>query len=146
MECTICMEVITRGVACYRPHCKTRLHNHCFDKYRKRQPKCPTCNENWSNGSNIDKLIPVGEGAFREGQDQGRRRARRKATAESDEDEDEEMDPGESQPSQPTQPSQPSQTQAKKGKKKAVREESMDVDEEEEVTPPPRTQKRKGRR
>lgn len=135
--------MITRGIACYRPQCKTRLHNHCFDKYTKRQQKCPTCNENWSTGSNINKLIPVGEGAFKEGQDQGRRRARRKATAESDEDGDEDMDAGESQPSQP---SQPPQTQAKKGKKKAVREESMDVDEEEEATPPPKPQKRKTRR
>ncbi|KAH9926227.1 uncharacterized protein B0H18DRAFT_1119120 [Fomitopsis serialis] len=53
-----------------------------------------------------------------------------------------------SQPSQASQPSQPKGTQAKKNKKKAVREDSMDIDEDEpEPEPEPRkTQKRKSRR
>lgn len=145
LECTICMEMVTRGVACYTPQCKTRLHKHCLTNYRKRSQNCPTCNENWS--SNMNKLMPVGEAAFKNGQDKHKQHTRRQTTEESDEGEEEDgnedVEPEESQPSQPPQPSQ---SQAKKAKRKAVREESMDVDDEDEATPPPRIQKRKGRR
>jgi len=144
LDCTICMEMVTRGVGCYTPHCQTRLHNYCFTKYRKRSANCPSCHENWSTDANVKKLLPIGEAAFRDGQDQNRRRARKKVAADTDEDEDEEPNVDASQPSQP---SQSTQTQRKK---KAGREESMDVDEEEdeaEATPPPKqTQKRRGRR
>ncbi|KAL6309242.1 Nse1 non-SMC component of SMC5-6 complex-domain-containing protein [Sparassis latifolia] len=92
IECTICMEMITRGVACYTAHCKTRLHTHCFNNYRRRNQNCPTCNENWSADANARKLLSIGEGAFKDGQDKGSRRAPRKSAAEGDEDEDEEMD------------------------------------------------------
>lgn len=132
MECTICMEMITRGVACPTANCKTRLHQHCYTNYKRGSSKCPTCNETW----NANRLIPVGEDAFKEGQDRHTRQSRHDA---ADEEDAEEME-DESQPSQ----SQPTQTQKKKVKK-ALREEDMDVDEDDEDAPP-KTQKRKGRR
>ncbi|KZT11219.1 uncharacterized protein LAESUDRAFT_691817 [Laetiporus sulphureus 93-53] len=152
IECTICMEarrqMVTRGVACYTAQCKTRLHNHCFEKYQRRSQNCPACNENWSSDANRKKLLHVGEGAFKEGQDQIKRHTRRKSVVESDgEDEDEEMyaeaDQSQSQ-STPSQPTQPTPTQAERSRKKAVNEEKRDVLEESD-SPPPRRQKRKGR-
>ncbi|PCH38085.1 hypothetical protein WOLCODRAFT_52070, partial [Wolfiporia cocos MD-104 SS10] len=126
LECTVCMEMVTQGIACYTPQCKTRLHQYCFTNYRKINQNCPACNCNWSTDLNNSKLKHVGEAAFREGQDQGRRRPRRQSTPESDEDaEDRETNVDLSQPSQPMQ------SQAK-GKKKLVREDHMEVDEDQE--------------
>ncbi|KAI0928564.1 hypothetical protein AcW1_005769 [Taiwanofungus camphoratus] len=138
MECTLCMEMVTRGIACYTAQCKTRMHTHCFTSYMRRNQACPACKQNWSTGNK--KLKHVGEAAFKEGQDQDGRRIRRRSTPESDEGEEDGMEVGQSQPSQHTR------TQSKrKGKKKAIQDDSMDVDEEQ-ATPPPRTQKRRGRR
>lgn len=65
----------------------------------------------------------MGEGAVKDGQDEGRRRVRRKDTPEGSNEEDEIDDDGSSQPSQPTQ------TQKKKaGRQNAA---SMDVDDGE---------------
>ncbi|KAH7915014.1 Nse1 non-SMC component of SMC5-6 complex-domain-containing protein [Hygrophoropsis aurantiaca] len=125
LECTICMEMVTKGIACTRPNCKTRLHDHCFNTFRRHNSKCPTCSQDWPQKD--DGLVPVGEGAAKDGQDEGRR-ARRKSTAEdSDEDEpDMQMDEDE--------PSQPAATQSKtRGRKKKVVE--SDDDEDDEVTP-----------
>ncbi|KAI0665150.1 Nse1 non-SMC component of SMC5-6 complex-domain-containing protein [Cubamyces menziesii] len=151
LECTICMELVTRGVACYTPQCKTRLHTHCFNNYKRRNQKCPSCNESWSD-ANLTKLRPVGEAAFREGQDLTRRRVRRKSSeGEEEDDEDaegenaEEAEDAEPDPSQQSQPPQTQQSKGK-GKRKAVREESMEVDEKEEDSPPPRTQRRRSSR
>ncbi|OBZ75530.1 Non-structural maintenance of chromosomes element 1 [Grifola frondosa] len=92
LECTICLEMVTRGVACYTPQCKARLHNHCYASYRRGKRNCPTCDENWSVEANTKKLKPVGEAAFKEGQDQGRRRVRRKATDSDEENSQEDED------------------------------------------------------
>ncbi|TBU50898.1 Nse1 non-SMC component of SMC5-6 complex-domain-containing protein [Dichomitus squalens] len=152
IECTICMELVTRGVGCPTPQCKTRLHNHCFANYRRRNNACPTCKEAWSEGNGA-KLRPVGEAAFKEGQDQGRRRARRKSTEEQEDGDEEgehdasqeqdddamngEPDPSQSQSVQPqTQPNGRG-----KGKRRAVLEEV-----EDDGTPPPRTQPRRSSR
>ncbi|KAI0375014.1 hypothetical protein BV20DRAFT_961260 [Pilatotrama ljubarskyi] len=149
LECTICMELVTRGVACFTPQCKTRMHTHCFNNYKRRNHKCPSCNQSWSDG-NLNKLRPVGEGAFKEGQDLGRRRVRRKSTEEEEGEEDAEGEEnGEDEDGAELEPSQdepaPTQQTKGKGKKKAVREESMEVDEDE-GSPAPRTQRRKSSR
>ncbi|KAI0647162.1 Nse1 non-SMC component of SMC5-6 complex-domain-containing protein [Trametes meyenii] len=152
LECTICMELVTRGVACYTPQCQARLHTHCFNTYKRRNAGCPSCKVSWTD-ANLAKLRPVGEAAFREGQDLGRRRVRRKSTEDGDEDEDEDAeadddaDDGKDEDEYNVpEPSQ--QTNGRgKGKRKAARE-SMDVDGEEEGTasPPPRTQRRRSSR
>ncbi|KAH9946016.1 Nse1 non-SMC component of SMC5-6 complex-domain-containing protein [Epithele typhae] len=138
VDCTICMELVTRGVACPTPQCKTRLHPHCLTTYRRRTQACPTCKENWSSM----ELRPVGEVAFKEGQDQMRQRVRRQTSAEEDEDVDDEgevypdsdgeADGGNAGPSQPNS----------KGKGKKARESTMDVEDRDS----PQPQKRKARR
>lgn len=103
LECTICSDVVTRGVACHTRNCKARLHYHCFKKNRKKYSVCPTCKTDWP--AEIGKpLIPVGEGAVKDGDD-NRRRSRRMDTPDGS-DEEEMEEGGVSQ----------SQTQKKKGK------------------------------
>ncbi|RPD80190.1 hypothetical protein L226DRAFT_550275 [Lentinus tigrinus ALCF2SS1-7] len=155
-ECTICMEIVTRGIACYTPNCQTRMHTHCFNNYRRRNHQCPACKEDWTAGNNLNKLRPVGEAAFKDGQDQGRRRVRRKSTEEQEdadaegEEADEKNDEVEVEP-------EPSQTQPNgkgkgkgKGKEKMTRDESMEVDDDKdedgEDSPPPRTRRKSSRR
>ncbi|KAG8217812.1 Nse1 non-SMC component of SMC5-6 complex-domain-containing protein [Butyriboletus roseoflavus] len=122
LECTICMEIVTRGAGCNTANCKTRIHYHCFKKLRARRAQCPTCGMDWP--PDAKNLKPVGEAAIKADQDEARR-TRRKSTTASDEDEDAmRMDEDESEPSQP----KPSQ---RRGKKKAV---TTDVDEDEEQT------------
>ncbi|KAI0724080.1 Nse1 non-SMC component of SMC5-6 complex-domain-containing protein [Fomitopsis betulina] len=154
LECTICMEVVTRGISCYTNNCHTNLHAHCFEKYRRRSQNCPTCQANWSTEANARKLDKIGEAAYKEGQDAQRRRPLRERSDSDDDDDDDDVEPSQQSQSQPSQPqpsqSQPSGTQ-KRNKKKAVREEDMKTEEEdqEEDEPEPeprRTQKRKSRR
>ena len=103
LECTICSDVVTRGVACHTANCKARLHYHCFKKNRKKFSVCPTCKTDWP--AEIGKpLIPVGEGAVKDGDDNKRRG--RKVDTPDGSDENEEMEA-----SQP-----PIHTQKKKGK------------------------------
>src|SRR3954451_23894991 len=56
---------MTRGVACRTANCKTRLHNHCLHKYRRRNQACPSCATPWP--ADQDVLLLVGEGAIRSG-------------------------------------------------------------------------------
>ena len=176
IECTICMEgssnhnhpshasailtgreqIVTRGIACYTPNCQTRMHTHCFNNYRRRNHQCPACKEDWTAGNNLNKLRPVGEAAFKEGQDQGTRRVRRKSTEEQEdvdaegEDMDEKDDEVEFEP-EPSQSHPNGKAKGKgKGKKKATRDESMEVDDkdedEEEDSPQPRRRRKASRR
>jgi len=141
LECTICMEIITRGVACHTPNCKTRMHYHCFKRFRRQASACPSCKHDWPQDADSKPLVPVGEGAVKDGQDDGRRQVRRKDTSEGSDEEDEMYEDGPSQPSQSTS----TQTQKKKKKNAA----SMDVDDEDEETyapPPPTNGKRRSRR
>ncbi|OJT03133.1 Non-structural maintenance of chromosomes element 1 -like protein [Trametes pubescens] len=147
LDCTICMELVTRGIACYTNQCKTRMHTHCFNNFKRRHHQCPSCSQSWTE-ANLAKLRPVGEPAYREGQDLNQRRARRKSTGDDDEDEEDEEerdyengDDAEPEPSQ----SQPAATQQKsKGKRKAAREASEEAEEQEE-SPPPQTQTQRRR-
>ncbi|TFY81763.1 hypothetical protein EWM64_g2245 [Hericium alpestre] len=63
LECTVCMEIVTRGTRCYTSNCKIQLHGHCMTAYRKTHSKCPSCNTDWSKGSGAEKLLLVGENA-----------------------------------------------------------------------------------
>ena len=166
LECTICMEVsslvglhrqplslitrrpvqiITRGIACATPNCKTRMHSHCFVNYRKGHSGCATCKASWVGaeiraGKGKDKgkgIIPVGEDAFVEGQDQ-RQRMRRKESEEADEEEEEEQRADSEEPSQTRtqEASQPTRTRSKNNAQ-------MDIDENEDEAPQPRRKSRR---
>ena len=153
-EQRIDVQVVTRGISCYTNNCHTHLHAHCFEKYRRRSQHCPTCQANWSTEANARKLEKIGEMAYKEGQDANRRRPlRERSDSDDEDDEDGDVEPSQASQSQPSQ-SQPSQSQPsgtqRRNKKRAVREEDMEVDEEEEEDEPEpeprRTQKRKSRR
>ncbi|KAF8938354.1 hypothetical protein BGZ58_001086 [Dissophora ornata] len=49
-ECTLCMEIITKGQRCQVAACSCRLHYHCAGAYFKNMnnPVCPTCHSAWS--------------------------------------------------------------------------------------------------
>ncbi|KAF7338346.1 Non-structural maintenance of chromosomes element 1 [Mycena venus] len=126
LECMICTEMMTKGVACPTPNCKVRLHYHCFTKYTARNRKCPTCDSDWP-GADPNNMTPIGEGAVRDGED-GKRRVR-KVENSDDEEEDEDDD----------EPSQPRTQQNRKAKGKATADEGMDVDEEEDEGEEPDT-------
>ncbi|KAG0705886.1 Nse1 non-SMC component of SMC5-6 complex-domain-containing protein [Suillus ampliporus] len=150
LECVICYEIVTRGVACSTPNCKARLHYHCCKKYRSRNAKCPACSQDWPQDPK--NMTPVGEEAIKDGQDEGRRVQRKSTTNSSDEEEDEEDDDEEME----AEPSQPSRTQTqtqRKGKgkgkakkKKALADIDMDEDEDEDDEAPQQTQETGRRR
>ncbi|EPQ58234.1 hypothetical protein GLOTRDRAFT_35587 [Gloeophyllum trabeum ATCC 11539] len=145
LECTICLEILTRGIACNTRNCKVRLHGHCFNNYKRVHSTCPSCNESWTSGTK--KIVPVGEGAVKDGQDFARRVRKKQTEEASDEEEDEDAE-GSHEPSQTQGPSQAQsqsqKTAGKKGRAKATDapDNSMDVDEEG----PPRRSQRKSRR
>lgn len=148
---TMSVQVITRGIACATPNCKTRMHSHCFASYRKRHAACPACKESWpgtearggAKGKDKGKgIVSVGEDAFVDGQDQ-RRRVRR--TQEDEDEEEEEQGDGEDASQMQTQESsQPSRTQDRRKRKNAkmMVDDDDDDDDEEAPTQP----HRKGRR
>lgn len=87
LECTICFEILTRGVACFTPNCKTRLHFHCFTTFRRRQDSCPSCRTRWPETADQHPLVPVGEGASKGDEVRGTRRQRSPTISDGDEDE-----------------------------------------------------------
>lgn len=158
-HCTVCHEMVFRGIRCYTLNCEGILHSHCYAAYKRTRQACPVCDKPW-NGDSEGKLKRVGEGAFVEGQDK-HARSRRRTDEDEDEDEDEvvyhEDEDGEDvEAGGSTQPSQgrkkgkgrgtvKGKASAKtKGKGKA-REESMEVDGEEEETAPKRKGTGRGR-
>lgn len=67
------------------------MHAHCYEKYKKRSGKCPSCQADWSAAS--DRLVPAGEGAARAGDDaHSPARARRRGTSEAHDEEEEEAE------------------------------------------------------
>ncbi|KAJ3915764.1 Nse1 non-SMC component of SMC5-6 complex-domain-containing protein [Lentinula edodes] len=139
IECTICHEVLTKGVACKRDNCKARMHYHCFKAYRRRKSACPVCSLDWPQNVTDDGLLPVGELAIRDGDD-GIRQTR--DTVDSDDDEEMEDEPTQTE----TKSRQPQRSQAgKKGKSKKKNDDSEEeadekdeTDEEEAEATPPR--------
>lgn len=140
LECTICMEIVTRGVACNTPACQTRMHQHCFRKLPAKQARsCPTCQCDWPQDRRT--LRPVGEAAIRDGQDEGRRRPRKSTAEVSDEEDEEDSRMDEHVPSQ----SQPRRRQTRSAVAMEVdegEEEGQDDEEEEEFLQPSRTKSR----
>ncbi|KJA27517.1 hypothetical protein HYPSUDRAFT_130943 [Hypholoma sublateritium FD-334 SS-4] len=123
IECTICMDILTRGIACFTPNCTVRMHLHCFNTFRKRNNGCPSCGNDWPRDVRDKKLVPVGEEAAKEGDD--RRRHVRLAEGEGS-DEEEEEEPL-------TQDSPPKKAARGKGKQRAAeREDSMDAEDDDE--------------
>ncbi|KAG0261211.1 hypothetical protein BG011_001252 [Mortierella polycephala] len=49
-ECTLCMEIVTKGQRCVVAACSCRLHNHCAGTYfgNMNKPVCPTCSSAWT--------------------------------------------------------------------------------------------------
>jgi hypothetical protein len=131
LECVICYDIVTRGVACSTPNCKARLHYHCCRKYRSRNAKCPACSQDWPQDPK--NMTPVGEEAIKDGQDEGRRVRRRGTEDPSDEEDEEEMEVESSQPSQTQTQSQRKSKGRGKGKGKQKKAPvDMDVDEDED--------------
>ncbi|KAG6903216.1 hypothetical protein C0995_002759 [Termitomyces sp. Mi166 len=122
IECTICLEIITRGVACPRDNCKTWLHYHCFTNFIRHQKQCPTCRDPWPEDHTDKAFVPIGEDAAREGDD-AKRWSRNES---SDEDEDEEQyDEDEPDTTQSQAQSQPKTQRAQRARR----------NEEEDATP-----------
>lgn len=130
--------MVTHGFGCGTPNCKGVLHQNCYDNYRRRNSNCPTCGGNWGpvgKSTTNKSVMPIGEAAYRDGQDKLKRRVRR-SEGDDDDDDDEEAEDGEevqyeeeppSQP-QPSEP-QPSRTQKKRlSKRRAVQDDGMEVD------------------
>ncbi|KAF9264808.1 hypothetical protein L218DRAFT_817999, partial [Marasmius fiardii PR-910] len=90
LECTICHEVLTKGIACHTPNCTVRMHYHCFKTFARRNGACPQCKADWPR--EVDgKLIPVGEDAVQDEKDVGKRHVRARTSTGSD-DSGEEME------------------------------------------------------
>ncbi|KAF9438612.1 hypothetical protein BGZ76_006511 [Entomortierella beljakovae] len=49
-ECTLCMEIITKGQRCSVAACSSRLHQHCAAAYfgNMNNPKCAMCHTQWT--------------------------------------------------------------------------------------------------
>ncbi|GJJ12094.1 hypothetical protein Clacol_006335 [Clathrus columnatus] len=95
-ECTICYELLTKGIGCYTLQCGARLHDHCYKRFardNRASSSCPTCQVDWSDASNL-KII--GEGALPDGQD-SRIARKRRDTYDQDISEDSEQTPEESE-------------------------------------------------
>ncbi|GJE90841.1 Nse1 non-SMC component of SMC5-6 complex-domain and zf-RING-like domain-containing protein [Phanerochaete sordida] len=153
LECTICMEMVTSGIACPTQACKIRFHTHCYTGYRRLHAHCPACGGTWGAADDQSKMGRVGERAFRDGQENRGRRVRRSADDDEEDEEDEEEQEDEREQSQASQPVAVKKEKKGKGKKKVIEsdeeeeEEEADADEQDEESPPPRTQgKRKSRR
>ncbi|KAJ7156036.1 Nse1 non-SMC component of SMC5-6 complex-domain-containing protein [Mycena crocata] len=135
LECVICLELLTKGVACPTANCQVRMHYHCFKKWMSRHHACTTCNNNWP--ADTANMSAIGEAAVRDGED-GKRRVRKTVENSDDEDDDEDMDEDE--------PSQPRTQQSRKGKGKQAADESMDVDQNEEDDSDTPVKKAQGKR
>ncbi|KAJ7774760.1 Nse1 non-SMC component of SMC5-6 complex-domain-containing protein [Mycena metata] len=117
LECTICSDIITKGVACPQENCQVGMHYSCFTKYTRTRHQCTSCTKDWP--ADPDGMSPIGEGAVRDGED-GKRRVRKSVDSDDENDESDE------------EPSQPRTQQSRKGKGKKKAADDMDVDEEEE--------------
>ncbi|KAF9163951.1 hypothetical protein DFQ26_001952 [Actinomortierella ambigua] len=49
-ECTLCMDIITKGQRCQVSACAARLHHHCAQRYfqNRTNKACPTCQSQWT--------------------------------------------------------------------------------------------------
>ncbi|PPQ63097.1 hypothetical protein CVT24_005952 [Panaeolus cyanescens] len=141
IECTICLELMTRGIACHTPNCKVRMHTPCFTRFRRDREICPSCGVAWPREPREKPLVPIGEEAARKEDDL----QRRKRAQQSDEDEDDDDD---NEPPATQEVSDddggPSQKTSGRLRKKATAD---DDDDEDDASPQPsQTQKTRSRR
>ncbi|KAF8522234.1 Nse1 non-SMC component of SMC5-6 complex-domain-containing protein [Hysterangium stoloniferum] len=92
-ECTVCYELVTKGVGCYTPQCGARLHGYCYQQLHRENVVCPSCQADWSRKA---KLAIIGEGALMEGEDS--RSTRRKDDDDDDDDDDDSTEVSEEEP------------------------------------------------
>ncbi|KAG0378353.1 hypothetical protein BGX24_004085 [Mortierella sp. AD032] len=61
-ECTLCLEILTKGQRCNVAACAARLHHHCAKTYYENMnnPLCPTCRSPW-DGKVLIGLAPNAE-------------------------------------------------------------------------------------
>ncbi|KAK9768068.1 hypothetical protein K7432_001605 [Basidiobolus ranarum] len=60
-ECTLCMDIITRGERCHVANCSGRLHLHCADRYFSSRPDrkvCPLCSTAWTSTQKVGPSNP----------------------------------------------------------------------------------------
>jgi len=100
------------------------MHYHCFKRFRRQNSTCPVCKQDWPQEADSKPLVPVGEDAVKDGQEDGGRRVRRKDTTPERSGEEDEIDQDE-----PSQPAQPTQKKEKIGRASAA---TMDIDDDEE--------------
>ena len=118
LECTICLELLTKGVGCPTNACKVWMHAHCHDKYKKRGSKCPSCQADWAAAP--EKLVPAGERAARAGDD-AQARVRRRGTSEvQDEEEEAEFVEGENDDEDAQTQTQPQTNGRRKSSRRAA--------------------------
>jgi non-structural maintenance of chromosomes element 1 len=103
-------------MACFTANCKTRMHMHCFAVHRRHHATCPQCAQQWPQQV-VAPLLPVGEGAAKDGVADERRRIRKKSPEGEDSDagsepEDNDVPMDEDEPSQPSQAPTKAKTQA----------------------------------
>lgn len=113
------------------------MHHHCLAKFRRQKNSCPSCNKPWPQDAKGKQLLPVGEGAAKDGQDDKRQTRMRSPEQSEDDDTEGEED------SEPSQDSTPPNN-ARKGKKKLVQANSsmeLDPTEDVEVSQPQKTRR-----
>ncbi|KZT44071.1 hypothetical protein SISSUDRAFT_1039334 [Sistotremastrum suecicum HHB10207 ss-3] len=121
VECTVCMEILTRGTRCWNSPCQARLHHWCYDRFSKTRAEyeCPRCRENWSLPANKERMIPIGEEAAKDGYDDLPRRRR----ADSEEEDEMEVD-------EDTEEERPQRKKSAPKKGRAAQAESEDEEPE----------------
>ncbi|KAF9052949.1 Nse1 non-SMC component of SMC5-6 complex-domain-containing protein [Panaeolus papilionaceus] len=142
IECTICLELMTRGIACHTPNCKIRMHTPCFMRFRRDREICPSCGANWPREPKNKPLIPIGEEAAKKEDDL--RRRTRQTSQESDEEDGDEEEPATQEQDDEGTPA-PSHKKSGRLHKKATMEDA-DGDQDMGDTQPSQTQKTRSRR
>ncbi|KAG7092331.1 hypothetical protein E1B28_008692 [Marasmius oreades] len=142
LECTICHEVLTKGIACHTRNCTIRMHYHCFKAFRRRNGACPQCKVDWPREASDVPLVPVGEDALQDGEDSKRRVRARASTSSGDSDED--MEPSQTQSQSQSGPSRGQKS--KKGNSSKIEadgEEDVDEPDDDGEGRPLRTQSKR---
>lgn len=138
-ECTICLELLTKGIGCYTRQCGARLHAHCYKRFaRESKVQCPSCKADWSDKK---QLQMIGEDAIRDGQDSV---AVTKRTRENYIDDDSEELAEDEETSEESEPQAESGSKGKaKSKAKLPVSDDEDADTTEDSLPKKTSRRRK---
>lgn len=118
-------QIITHGVGCHTPNCKSRLHHHCFTAYRRRSGTCTNCGVDWP--AEAQALRPVGWDASNE--EDFSRASRRRVAFSDDEEEDAEYSGADEDEETPQQTQSKSKGKGKQKKKVVVSDDDDDDDD-----------------